>query len=398
MVDQHLKKNMIKQNKQKRRLYSQAAGHGNRSIRIVMWGTFDLGKPRVRILERGLKDNGIEIIRCHRDLWTGIEDKSQIRGKLYKLFLMVKWLSAYPKLIFQYLKLPDHDAVLVPYFGHLDVLVIWSFAKLRGIPIVWDSFISIYNTIIEDRRLISLKNPLSCLIWNWEWLSCRAADHIVTDTLAHAQYFAKTYGLTVSKFVPVFVGAEPEAFPLIEKVPNSGGSPIVLFYGQFIPLHGIDTIIQAAHKAKDEPIRWVIIGRGQDEGRIRDILQCIDLPKLSWIPWVNYQDLSYWLSQASVCLGIFGDTNKAAMVIPNKVFQILMSGKPLITRDSPAIRELIKQESPGVWLVPPDDPQALLESVRSAIRESMHQGLHCLLRDRIAPSSIGADLLANINL
>jgi glycosyltransferase involved in cell wall biosynthesis len=365
--------------------------------KIVIWGTFDLGKPRVRILVRGLSENGVDVIMCHSEVWKGIEDKSQIKGSIQKVAIIFRWMFAYPSLIYRYLKLPKHDAVIVSYLGHLDVLVLWPFAKLRGVPIIWDAFLSLYNTIVEDRRLLSSRNPLARLIWAWEWLACRAADRVVLDTRAHADYFARTFHLPESKIAAVFVGAEPDAFPCLAEPYVTEPAPIVLFYGQFIPLHGIDTIIQAARIARHEPIDWVIIGCGQEEIRIRSLLDADPLPRVKWIPWVKYEELSDWLSCSRVCLGIFGDTDKAARVIPNKAFQILMSGKPLVTRDSPAMRELVEPCHPGIFLVPPANSHALIEAVRSAIQLPSNTGLHDSLRERISPQGVGTSFLASMN-
>jgi len=375
----------------------QRADKAVKQLRMVIWGTFDLGKPRVRILERGLRENGVDVISCHREVWTDIEDKSQISGLAQKVALIFRWLFAYPSLVYRYLRLPRHDAVVISYLGHLDVLVLWPFAKLRGVPIIWDAFLSLYNTIVDDRRLLSARNPIAKLIWAWEWIACRAADRVVLDTRAHADYFAQTFGVPESRLAVVIVGAEPESFPSLAEPCATDLAPIVLFYGQFIPLHGIDTIIDAARTAKNESIDWVIIGSGQEEGRIRALLDADPLPRVKWIPWVKYVELSSWLSRATVCLGIFGDTGKASRVIPNKVFQILMSGKPLITRDSPAIRELIEPGQPGVLLVPAANPQALVEAVCSAIHWSKHAGFHEPLRKRISPHGVGKSFLARMN-
>ena len=289
------------------------------------------------------------------------------------------------------MRAPAHDAVVVCYMGQLDVLVLWPFAKLRGVPVVWDAFLSLYNTVVEDRRLVGSGHPLSWLLYATEWLACRAADRVVLDTRAHADYFVETFGLAVDRTGVVWVGAEPEAFPSTsgEKVCVCS-EKIVLFYGQFIPLHGIDTIIRAAEETKDEPIRWIIIGRGQEADRIREMLSNSPLPRVEWLPWVTYSDLNQWIRRADLCLGIFGNTDKAARVIPNKVFQILMSGKPLITRDSPAIRELVGDGIEGISLLPPADAVALAAAVReSKVTEA---GMYDAVREQISPIAIGRQM------
>ena len=112
----------------------------------------------------------------------------------------------------------------------------------------------------------------------------------------------------------------------------------MLFYGQFIPLHGIATIIRAARLLREESVEGTLIGRGQEAPGIRAMLDDVPLIKLKWIEWVEYGELQRFIEDSDVCLGIFGSSDKAQSVIPNKVFQIVAAGRPLITRDSPAIR------------------------------------------------------------
>ena len=364
-------------------------------MRVVCWGTYDTGKPRVRILLRGLKENNIEVIECHKEVWGRTKDKSQIAGLGAKLRIAAKWLASYPSLILAYMRLPKHDAVIVSYLGHLDVLVLWPFAKIRGAPIVWDAFLSLYNTVVEDRHMVAPTHPLAWFIYAWEWLACRAAKVVVLDTRAHADYFARRYHLPSGKTDAVFVGVEPEAFPCQPPSPRKPGDAItVLFYGQFIPLHGLETIILAARKLRDVDVRWVIIGQGQEESRIRAMLNEFPLPKLQWIPWVEYEKLIEWIRTADLCLGIFADSQKAAIVIPNKVFQVVASNKPLITRDSPAIRELFNSSEYSVQLIPPNDPTTLADAVLEFMaKQPRHIAPASLYQDfvleAISPKALG---------
>lgn len=372
-------------------------------IRLVFWGTYDLSKPRSRILLRGLRENHVSVLECHADVWSGVADKSQLRGLVKRTYFLLRWILNYPWLILRYIALPRHDVVLVGYMGQIDVLVLWPFARLRGVDIVWDAFLSLYDTVIEDRKIAGPGSLAAKLLFAVEWLSCRAAHRVVLDTRAHADYFETTFHLPPGRTATVHVGVEPECFRprSAALAPRHRDSPVkVLFYGQFIPLHGIETIVRAAQAAGPVPIDWTIIGSGQEEGKIRDLLQEHEVERLTWIPWVGYQELNDWIHRADVCLGIFGDSDKAARVIPNKIFQVLATGTPLITRDSPAIRELLSPDMAGVYLVPPADPDALLAAVqRFAARSPTADDVRLFddLRARVVPDYIGAEMVEVLN-
>ena len=68
----------------------------------LFWGTFDLGKPRVRILLQGLKENDIIPVIIHKDIWGDVEDKSQVKSNRAKLIKILRFLMAYPILIMRY--------------------------------------------------------------------------------------------------------------------------------------------------------------------------------------------------------------------------------------------------------------------------------------------------------
>ena len=132
-------------------------------MRVVFWGTYDLGKSRTRIILRGLRASGAEIVEIHSDPWQGIPDKSQLSfRRLVGALARACW--AYPCLLVRYLRCPAHDVVVVAYLGLLDVLLIWPWARMRRVPIVWDAFLSLHDTIVGDRGLLRGGNPLAITI------------------------------------------------------------------------------------------------------------------------------------------------------------------------------------------------------------------------------------------
>ncbi|MEO6919034.1 MAG: glycosyltransferase [Collimonas sp.] len=367
-------------------------------MKIVLWGTYDTGKPRVRLLRDGIRKNGLELIECHANVWDGIEDKSQIKGIFSKLGLMARLLCSYPQLIWRYLHLPAHDLVLVSYPGLFDVLVIRCFAWLRRVPVAWDVFISAYDTVIDDRRMFGARHPVAQALWGLEWLALRAANRVFMDTKAHAKRLETLFHLHEGECGAVWVGVETEKFSIAQTLLPRPLKPLqVLFYGQFIPLHGIEHIVEAARLLSHEEIDWILIGKGQETSRIRAMLAEQPLPRMHWHEWADYQDLINWIRQADICLGIFGTSEKAANVIPNKVFQIIAAQKPLITRDSPAIRELLQHCPPCVSLIPAGNPRALADMVQQQadiVMSRKESSCHSDLAKKIDAPAIGAQFHA----
>ncbi|MDU8928289.1 glycosyltransferase [Alisedimentitalea sp. MJ-SS2] len=359
------------------------------NLNVLIWGTYDLGKPRTRLVIQSIRETGAQVSEIHSAVWEGAEDKSVLR-KGAALRRVVRWLLAYPGLLWRFCRAPRPDVVVIGYLGHLDVLSLLPFAAIRRIPIVWDAFLSLHDTVVRDRKMISRRNPAALFLWALEWLACRAVNRVVLDTEAHAELFRCSYGLEPRKLASVFVGAEAEAFPTVSPKLHAK-HPTVLFYGQFIPLHGIETIVEAARMAGDQEISWVIIGRGQQTQAVQDMTVSGVPASIEWVEWVPYPELVQRIGQADVCLGVFGESEKAGRVIPNKVFQILSAGKPLVTRTGPGILELVSEDTPGVELVPPGDPAALLAAVKRLLSSAPYPPeLHADLRKRFSIDILAA--------
>lgn len=349
-------------------------------MRVILWGTYDTGKPRTRILHQGLRRNGVELEEIHADVWRGIEDKSQVTGRWQRAMIMMRWLLAYPRMIWRFVRAHRPDLVLVGYPGIVDVLLLYPFARLRGVPIAWDVFMSIHDTVCADRRLLKRDGLAARALWRLERTAINCVDLPFMDTRAHARRVEQLFELAAGRCDWVWVGVEVEHF--------SGGCPgkrpdsrmQVLFYGQFIGLHGIDTIVRAAGILRDEPIDWTLVGRGQEAARIKAMLVEHPLPNLRWLDWVEYHQLQQLLAQSDLCLGIFGTSGKAASVIPNKVFQIVAAGRPLLTRDCAAIRELLAPAEPCTYLVAPGDAGVLADAVsrhRRHLQDAPRQATRC---------------------
>jgi glycosyltransferase involved in cell wall biosynthesis len=207
-----------------------------------------------------------------------------------------------------------------------------------------------------------------------------AADLVVADTEAHARFFRR---LTRAPVEACFVGAE-------ERVFAPGWEPqapfTVLFVGKLIPLQGVDVVIEAARLAPE--LRFRIVGSGQLEALLERRPANVE-----HVPWIDYEQLPDELHRAGCALGIFGTSNKAARVIPNKAFQALACGTPLITADTEAARELLS-DAASALLVPPGDAEALAAAVRrlaadAALAQRLSAGGRAAYETRASEAVLG---------
>ena len=170
--------------------------------------------------------------------------------------------------------------------------------------------------------------------------SCRLADLVLLDTNTHIDFFVREFGLSKEKFKRIFVGTDSDIFyPRDGK--KSNDKFLVHFHGHYIPLQGVKYIIEAAKILEKENILFNLIGRGQTFEEDKKLAEKLGLKNINFIDSVSYEKLPDYIAQADICLGIFGDSPKIDLVIPNKIFEALAVGKPVITSDTNAIRELL---------------------------------------------------------
>ncbi|MBA2569310.1 MAG: glycosyltransferase [Actinobacteria bacterium] len=313
-------------------------------MRVLYFGTYERDYPRNAQVMSALRGAGVEVIERHAPVWEKSRHNWGARtGAGLRLMLAEARLWWPPK--------DEYDLVMVGYPGHFDMPRARRAAGDR--PLVFNPLVSLHDTMVGDRERYSSRSFSGRVLAAVDRKALRLADLVIADTRANGDFLAEVGEIPRSKVEVCFVGAEDRLF-------HAGWRPDepfrVLFVGKLIPLHGVETIIAAARLAPEIPFR--IVGSGQ----LQHLLDKRP-DNVEWVPWVNYEELPRELWGAGVALGIFGTSDKARRVIPNKAYQALATGVPLVTGDTPAARELLADERDSL-LVPPDDPAALAGAIR----------------------------------
>jgi len=317
-------------------------------LRVCYFGSYQRAYPRNAQVIACLRRVGVEVVEEHVPVWDDLrEGWSAGPARLLRLAVAeARLLTRRPR---------GFDAFIVGYPGHLDLAAARRAA--RGRPIVFNPLVSLADTLVTDRRRFRPGALPGRALEAIDRYALRSADLVVADTQAHARFLADLAGLGVVEVC--FVGAEERLF-------GPGWDPAApftaLFVGKLIPLQGIETILAAARRVPE--IRFRVIGTGQLAPLLRDRAQNVE-----HVPWLEYELLPNEIRSAGCVLGIFGVGAKTQRVIPNKAFQALACGAPLVTADTPASRELLVHDISAL-LVPPGDPTALAEAVRKLAEDS----------------------------
>lgn len=307
-------------------------------------------------------------------LWWGRSDPQYSRNQIIlDLLAQLGWqidffhpLSSYFGKVQAFLRPPEKPhAIWVPCFRQRDMHSALYWARKWNCPLVFDPLISAYQKEVFEKKKWQATAKHAVRLLRWEADLFRQADVVIADTPLHARFFGDTFRLDPGKLCVVHVGADERVFVPVDVDPVV--PPVeVLFYGSFLSLQGPDVIVDAAMHMPDEKIQWVLLGDGDLRNDLE--LKSSNISNIRFEPWISYQALPQRLAQAHILLGIFGTTPKAEMVIPNKVFQSMACGRPLITRYSEAYPQQIRDSDVIGW-VPPGDARALAEQVRKMAAE-----------------------------
>ena len=297
------------------------------------------------------------MVECHEPLW----EETRTKGRGYfgapsLARLGVRWAAAARRLGRRWRRLDGPPPLVVVGFGgQLDVLLARRLCRPRA-GLVFAPLVSLTETLVDDRRLVAPGGPPARALAWLDRASLGAADLVLADTEAHAEYLAGL-GAPGDRVAVWYLGVEPEFLPVVAARPAPRR---VLFYGRHLPLHGVETIVLAAARLGTRA-EVVLLGDGPERASAEALARRAGA-RIAWRGEVPLARLPAELAAAALVLGVFGESRKAAMVVPNKVWQAAAAGRPLVTRDAPALREVLR---PGEHCLacPPADPAALAEAI-----------------------------------
>ncbi len=276
-----------------------------------------------------------------------------------RLFRVYLWLICH--------SIKDYDEVFVGFSPQLIVPLFRR--KFAGKKLTVDFFISVYDTLVNDRHTVGADNVIARIARHVDEVTIKYADRIITDTRADREYFAKEFchgtqeiNAALDKMEVLYLKADSSVYyPMqIKKTDRVKDKYVCLYFGSILPLQGVDIVLEAVKKLSgyDELYFYII---GPVSGKYEKPMG----KNVEYIEWLPQNELARYIAMADICLaGHFnGHVDKARRTIPGKAYIYRAMGKSMILGDGCANHELYNGNDDGIYYVPMSNSDALAECI-----------------------------------
>lgn len=290
--------------------------------------------------------------------WEGIElhlvpvDRSRSLRVLYPAF----WKQARPLLL---------AARADAYHAH-DLDALWpaaAAAKQLDVPLIYDS----HEFWTEQSSLVG--RPLIRHFWSLlERRLIRQVHRTITVGTSIAESLQERYGLdhvTVVRNLPLY-RPPVESDRIRSELGLAEGRPVVLYQGGFLTGNGLSEQIEAL-AGLDQDLALVLIGDGPREAALKEQVRQQQLGgRVYFISRVPFAELHSYTCSADLGLCLIKGTGRSFYYsLPNKLFEYLMAGLPVVASDFPDMRAVVEQSGAGLVANPvhPGDIRAKVGSM-----------------------------------
>lgn len=236
----------------------------------------------------------------------------------------------------------NFDVIFIGFSPQL--ILPFFYRKLKRKIIIIDFFISVYDTMVNDRKKFRVTSLAAKLCHKLDEKTMDKSCYIISDTKAHARYFCEEFGISREKIDTLYLEADRTIFfpRSCEKPIQLKGKFVVLYFGSILPLQGVEVILSALDELKDRgELYFLVIGKigSKYKKPLGSNIQYID--------WVSQEKLAEYIAMADLCLaGHFNNKiGKAKRTIPGKAYIYEAMEKKMVLGENEANREIFTEDS-----------------------------------------------------
>lgn len=240
----------------------------------------------------------------------------------------------------------------------------WLLARLKRVPFLlevrdlWPAF-AVEVGVLKQPAIIRASEWLESFLY-------RHADRMIVNSPGFIEHVRARGGQDIA-LVPN--GADPRMFD-----PNERGAAFRQQHGlegKFIALyagaHGMSNdlgvLLSAAERLMNNPeIAVVLLGNGKEKPALQAEAARRQLQNVYFIDSVPKTEMGQALAASDVCIAILKPIPLYATVYPNKVFDYMAAGRPVVLAIDGVIRAVVEEARAGIFC-PPGDPEPLAAAI-----------------------------------
>ena len=197
----------------------------------------------------------------------------------------------------------------------------------------------------------------------------RQATHLVTVTEPLRRRLIEK-GIAPERVTVISNGVDPDEYfpdtapPPAPELARRNGSFLVGYLGNFGAGQGLSFVLDAAKRlaAAGAPVRFVLVGDGTENARIRSEASRLALPNLVILPAIPKEQTRAFYNNCDACLVPLAPLPIFAGALPTKFFEIMACGRPVVAAAIGEVPAVLVASGAG-WAVPPGNPEALAEAI-----------------------------------
>jgi glycosyltransferase involved in cell wall biosynthesis len=238
----------------------------------------------------------------------------------------------------------------------------WWNAVVRRAPFVFDVR-DLWPQSVVEVGAMRAGSPGVRLLEQIEHQLYRRADRIVVVTDSFVDAVA-AHGIARERIDVVTNGVDLELFRPLDRAQARqalGLAPdafLVSYVGTHGMAHGLETALDAAALQKDTPLHLLLVGEGAEKQRLRDYAARQQIGNVTFWDHQPRDRVALVLAASDVCLVMLRNRPLFHGVIPSKIFEILGSGRAIVTTVDGESRAIVERAGAGRFC-PPEDAAAL---------------------------------------
>lgn len=333
------------------------AGNGHKVTIItspVSYLTGKSGDSRIRWVDKETPENGITILRAYA------------YPALHRSFFhrILSFFSFMFSSFFIGLGVKNVDAVWGTSPPIFQGWTAWLLARLKRVPFLfeirdlWPEF-AIAIGVLKNRVIIRMSYWLESFLY-------KHADQLVVNSPGFISHVEMHGGKNIL-LIPN--GADPEMFDPeatgseFRKANNLEKSFVVLYAGAHGISNDLEVVLSAALKTAHYPeIKYVFVGDGKEKANLIQNAHEAGLTNVAFLPPVPKNQMADVIAGADACIAILKPLDMYKTTYPNKIFDYLAAGRPIIQVIDGVSREIVETAKAGIF-VPPGNAEALAAAV-----------------------------------